>query len=477
MRVRRDCYRALSDPRADKAEREPLAIFGERTRSVRGGPIAQIETPPLFDDNLAVEKSGSAELLKIVAAASRSRENCARSSAAPGRFRFRTSSNRRSPFSPPLSPAKLTKRFGFFCPSVHSQETLYESLLNWQPGALFLPEAEFAAVENILPDPEIAAERLALLTKIERQPGPHLIVATRAGLDQPAPERGALVSATLPLQRGSRTAMEAVINSLGEAQYERVAQVTTRGQFAVRGGILTFIPGRRKITRECRIFADEIESLREFDLDTQTSVRNLQSVDILVGATSPQEGTASTFSPQGAGASRPPGVTGPRPSLMEDSDGHICDYIDNDHLKIAIEPEEDNNAEIRISEGWIETGPEDFSGVFEDSAIGEFAIKRFHHCRSKTWTIHHALKGMARSWRAHRHLFSNRRRDRTFSRNHRRGKPPGCRIRGRNAASRVLFSGWKSYCPFRCRIVRPVSGTRPTAAAAGGASRPQSRAD
>ncbi len=83
------------------------------------------------------------------------------------------------------------KTIWIVCPSVHSQEMLYESLLNWQSGALFLPEAEFAAVENILPDPEIAAERLALLTKIERQPGPHLIVATRAGLDQPAPKRGA----------------------------------------------------------------------------------------------------------------------------------------------------------------------------------------------------------------------------------------------------------------------------------------------
>src|SRR5207244_7135315 len=28
---------------------------------------------------------------------------------------------------------------------------------------------------------------------------------------------------------------------------------------------------------------------------------------------------------------------------------------------------------IQISEGWIETGPEDFSGAFQDCDIGEFA--------------------------------------------------------------------------------------------------------
>ena len=66
------------------------------------------------------------------------------------------------------------------CPSVRAQELFYEGVVNWLPDAQFLPEAEFAAVENILPDPEIAAERLALLSLIERDHGPLLIVATRA---------------------------------------------------------------------------------------------------------------------------------------------------------------------------------------------------------------------------------------------------------------------------------------------------------
>jgi hypothetical protein len=35
------------------------------------------------------------------------------------------------------------------CPSVHSQELFYESLVNWRSDALFLPEAEFAAAENV----------------------------------------------------------------------------------------------------------------------------------------------------------------------------------------------------------------------------------------------------------------------------------------------------------------------------------------
>src|SRR5207247_166873 len=65
------------------------------------------------------------------------------------------------------------------CPTVRKQELFFETVPNWNSNAAFLPEAEFAAVENILPDPEIAAERLALLSQIEKGSAPQLIVAAR----------------------------------------------------------------------------------------------------------------------------------------------------------------------------------------------------------------------------------------------------------------------------------------------------------
>ena len=258
----------------------------------------------------------------------------------------------------------IDKTIWVFCPSVHSQELLYESLLNWQLDALFLPEAEFAAVENILPDPEIAAERLALLSLVERNAGAHVIVATRASLDQPAPEPGALISASIQLRRRTTEKMERILEQLSGAGYERVAQVTTRGQFAVRGGIVDLYSWQAPLPVRVEFFGDEIESLREFDIDTQTSVNDLGSVEILLSAAAKQ----------GAAVSKTPGRFGNRPSLIEDQSGFIRDYIDNHDLKIDIEPGENSDAQIQISESWIESGPEDFSDAFQDCAVGEFAI-------------------------------------------------------------------------------------------------------
>ena len=245
------------------------------------------------------------------------------------------------------------------CPTVHSQEVFYESLLNWQPNALFLPEAELAGIENVLPDPEIAAERLALFLQIEREPGPRIIVATRAGLDQAAPKRGSLESAVVQLRRGATAEMQELLEQLAGSGYERVPQVTTRGQFAVRGGIIDLYSWHAPSPFRLEFFGDQIESLREFDIDTQTSVRDLRSIDILLGR-------------QGAAASSPPGRSGDRPSLIEDQSGLVRDYVRERDLIIDIEPDGISNAHIQISEGWIETGPEDFSGAFQDCEIGEF---------------------------------------------------------------------------------------------------------
>jgi transcription-repair coupling factor (superfamily II helicase) len=254
------------------------------------------------------------------------------------------------------------------CPTVRAQELFFESLSNWNSNASFLPEAEFAAVENFLPDPEIAAERLALLSQIEKENASKLVVTTRAALDQPAPSRGMLRSASLEIQRGSNMAMPALLSALSGAGYERVAQVTTRGRFAVRGGIIDIFSWQTALPLRIEFYGDEIESLREFDLDTQTSVRTREQASVLLSA-------------------------------ADDTSGHVRDYITQDALVIELEPALESGAHatsssaqlappsrIQISESWIENddpAPEDFSSAFVECDIGEFAIGDFMLAETK----------------------------------------------------------------------------------------------
>ncbi len=270
------------------------------------------------------------------------------------------------PFLAAVIAGEIPRSLWIICPNVRSQELLHESLTNWIPGALFLPEAEFLAVENILPDQEIAAERLALFSRVEASREPLVIVATRAGLDQPAPPRGSLRADSLRLRRKSAEKLEQVIESLGKAGYERVSQVTTRGQFALRGGILDVYSWQAPLPVRLEFFGDEIESLREFELDTQISQRNLNEVELLLGT-------------------------------ADDQRGKVRDYIAKDHLRIGIEDEEEDENEARVSEGWIgpSEGAEDFSGAFVDCEIGEFDTGEFIIAEAKRRRFLDRLK----SWR------------------------------------------------------------------------------
>ena len=324
-----------------------------------------------------MEKSSGADLLKIVADAEpiARQLQALREGVRPVTFSHVIESARA--FLVAVLAREIPQTLWVICPSVRTQELLHESLTNWLPEALFLPEAEFFGVENILPDQEIAAERLALLGRVEESRQRHVVVATRASLDQRAPKRGTLREAALKLRRGTSKPLERVINSLGEAGYERVAQVTTRGQFAVRGGILDVYSWQAAAPIRAEFFDDEIESLREFDLDMQTSLRNLNEVELLLGA-------------------------------ADDQSGKVLDYVRKEHLRVVIE-DADENADVFITEGWlastseqhsgeqIEVGRhpaqserpgvsspdetmddiEDFSGAFVDCEIGDFDTGEF----------------------------------------------------------------------------------------------------
>ncbi len=292
-----------------------------------------------------MEKSSGADLLKIVAASApiEDRLQVLRRGERPVAFSHVIESARA--FLLAVIAREIPKTLWVICPSVRIQEQLHESLTNWLPEALFLPEAEFLAVENVLPDQEITAERLALFHRLAASKKCHVIVATRASLEQPAPKREALHAAALRLRRGAAQQLERIAESLGETGYERVAQVTTRGQFAIRGGILDVYSWQAELPIRAEFFGDEIESLREFDLDTQTSLRNLNDVELLLGA-------------------------------ADDQRGRVRDYIEPGHLTVGIEGEEED---IRITEGWAENEDmvEDFSGAFVDCGIGEFDTGEF----------------------------------------------------------------------------------------------------
>ena len=102
--------------------------------------------------------------------------------------------------------------------------------------------------------------------------GPLVVVAPSAALPTPVPPAAAVAAATVHLAPGGTSLPFAEVQRrLLAGGYERVSEVTTPGQFAVRGDVLdAWSPDEAKPTR-AEFFGDELESLRTFDPALQTS--------------------------------------------------------------------------------------------------------------------------------------------------------------------------------------------------------------
>jgi transcription-repair coupling factor (superfamily II helicase) len=170
------------------------------------------------------------------------------------------------------------------CPDVRRQEDVFNGLLNWEVPALFFPELEMPAIEGAIPDPEIVAERLEVLKQLAEEKR-NVVVVTAASLEDRVPASDSLRKQTVVLKRDDHLDRDTFVGALLRSGYQRNSQVTDRGQVAVRGGIIDIFSWQHSLPVRIELFGEKIDSIREFDLDDQTSIRTLDRCELLAGET------------------------------------------------------------------------------------------------------------------------------------------------------------------------------------------------
>lgn len=89
-----------------------------------------------------------------------------------------------------------------------------------------------------------------------------------------------LRSQILHVETGQELDLEEWKERLVELGYERTGQVDGMGQFSVRGGILDIFPLTEELPVRIELWDTEVDSIRTFDLESQRSVEQLESIDI-----------------------------------------------------------------------------------------------------------------------------------------------------------------------------------------------------
>ena len=151
------------------------------------------------------------------------------------------------------------------------------TLLDGDVVALYPPREGFGEAE---PHVEVAGERVETLERTMRGEVRILVTTSRALLERTRMPR-ALQDLRVELRKGDQRPLRALIAHLERIGLERVPMVEDVAQFSVRGGILDVYGFGMADPVRAEFSSDEIIDLRQFDMTTQRSTREVPVVLVL----------------------------------------------------------------------------------------------------------------------------------------------------------------------------------------------------
>jgi transcription-repair coupling factor (superfamily II helicase) len=157
----------------------------------------------------------------------------------------------------------------------------------------------------------IISQRIEVLDRLANGPEATILAPVSSLAYKVYPKRD-LISQTTYINQGDIYTREALIELAISSGYERMDLVEEPGEFSVRGGIIDIFPPAQPYPIRIELLGDEIDSLREFDPETQKSIHHINQAKIL---------PVKEF-----------------PETSEERD-YLFDYLPNDTFVILIEPE------------------------------------------------------------------------------------------------------------------------------------------
>lgn len=140
-----------------------------------------------------------------------------------------------------------------------------------------LPDWETLPYDNFSPHQDIISARLSLLYRLPNLQRGILILPVNTLMQKVCPHQF-IDGHALMMHQGEQLSQQKLTLRLIQAGYRHVEQVLSHGEFATRGALLDLFPMGSEQPYRIDFFDDEIDTLRTFDIDSQ---RSLQQVDSL----------------------------------------------------------------------------------------------------------------------------------------------------------------------------------------------------
>ncbi len=132
--------------------------------------------------------------------------------------------------------------------------------------------------EDLSPDPDIMAERLALLFRLVHGDAPKLIVTSAQAIARLTMPRTTIDSESRLILKGEEVDQRELKEWLIKAGYLNVPMVEETARFASRGFIMDIFSPLLSAPVRLEWFGDEVDSIRTFDPETQRTIEHLDEL-------------------------------------------------------------------------------------------------------------------------------------------------------------------------------------------------------
>lgn len=144
---------------------------------------------------------------------------------------------------------------------------------------LYFPSYDTIPYDHTSPSPNILSKRAEILTKLANSSKPKLLVTHVANLLNKLPPKNFFAKYFLKLNPKMKLSVNELAKFLVENSFTRNASSVDVGEFAVRGEIVDLILPESRAYR-INFSWDNIESIKEFDIDTQISTKSCNELVI-----------------------------------------------------------------------------------------------------------------------------------------------------------------------------------------------------
>ena len=158
-------------------------------------------------------------------------------------------------------------------PGEREAEELADDLGLFLDDVLLAPAWETLPFEHVSPNVSTMAHRAQAIDALASRSGV-VVASVRSAIQRLSPSP----RAPMTLSPGDEADLDGLAATLADLGYSRTDRVETRGEFAVRGGIVDVFPAQAEVPLRLDYWGDRLDEIRTFSVSTQRSEEAVESL-------------------------------------------------------------------------------------------------------------------------------------------------------------------------------------------------------